>query len=223
GMALTAPYPLGVTNITWAATDTAGNQSTCTQTITVTNAAPTANAGPDQVLPHATAGVPTTVILDGAASSDPNPAQVLSFEWTQTGGPLVSLASANTATPSFVAPCPVSSVVLTFQLKVTDSCGVMSTDNVAVTVTNAAPTANAGPDQVLPHATAGVPTTVMLDGAASNDPEGQPLSFQWTQTAGTPVTLNRANTARPTFVAPCPVSSVVLTFQLKVTDSCGVM
>jgi hypothetical protein len=37
---LTDPYPLGVTTITWTATDAAGNTAAATQTVTVTNPAP---------------------------------------------------------------------------------------------------------------------------------------------------------------------------------------
>jgi hypothetical protein len=42
GQALNMPYPQGATTITWTATDAAGNQSTCQQTVTVTNPAPLA-------------------------------------------------------------------------------------------------------------------------------------------------------------------------------------
>src|SRR5204862_3718419 len=35
GQPLNAPYPVGVTTITWSATDGSGNSSTCKQTITV--------------------------------------------------------------------------------------------------------------------------------------------------------------------------------------------
>jgi hypothetical protein len=42
GRPLTDPYPLGTTTITWTATDSSGNHSSCTQTITVSdNVAPT--------------------------------------------------------------------------------------------------------------------------------------------------------------------------------------
>lgn len=38
--ALTDPYPLGSTTITWTATDSSGNESSCSQVITVTNPSP---------------------------------------------------------------------------------------------------------------------------------------------------------------------------------------
>jgi uncharacterized repeat protein (TIGR01451 family) len=42
GQSLSAPYPRGTTTITWTATDSHGNQATCTQTVTVVdNEAPT--------------------------------------------------------------------------------------------------------------------------------------------------------------------------------------
>ncbi|MBI3856681.1 MAG: hypothetical protein HY293_13420, partial [Planctomycetes bacterium] len=49
---------------------------------------------------------------------------------------------------------------------------------------NTAPVANAGPNQTL------APTKVTLNGSASSDPDGQPVSFQWLQTLGPPVILN---------------------------------
>jgi hypothetical protein len=35
GLALSAPYPVGVTTVTWTATDSAGNTASCTQTVTI--------------------------------------------------------------------------------------------------------------------------------------------------------------------------------------------
>src|SRR5213078_3315813 len=76
------------------------------------------------------------------------------------------------------------------------------------------PLAAAGPDQVvLPSA------AVALDGTASHDFDGTIVSYAWTQTAGTPVTLTGADTATPGFTAPA--GSGTLTFQLTVTDNDG--
>jgi hypothetical protein len=99
----------------------------------VTNTAPTANAGPDQFVNEG-----ALVTLSGS-SSDPNPGQTLTFTWTQTGGPPVTLTGANTATPTFTAP-PVpegACQVLTFKLTVTDPCGGIAMDTVTVSVEGA--------------------------------------------------------------------------------------
>jgi hypothetical protein len=59
------------------------------------DAPPTANAGPDQAVDEG-----SQVMLSGSGS-DPDVGQTLSFMWTQTGGPAVTLMGANTATPTF--------------------------------------------------------------------------------------------------------------------------
>lgn len=119
-------FPLGTTTVT--CTTTAGPM--CSFTVTVTNAAPTANAGPDQTVDEG-----ATVTLMGLAT-DPNAghAAAASFQWTQTGGPPVVINNANMAMATFTAPeAPdVQCLTLTFQLKVTDPCGAMSTDTVVI-------------------------------------------------------------------------------------------
>lgn len=62
---------------------------------------------------------------------------------------------------------------------------------------------------------------VTLSAAGSMDAEG-PVSFAWSQSGGAPaVSLQGANTASATFVAPDVASNTVLTFQLLVTDGSG--
>src|SRR5687767_395096 len=62
------------------------------------NISPSANAGSAQTV---VAGA--TVTLNGSSSSDPD-GTIAAFAWTQTTGTPVTLVSAGTATPTFVAP-----------------------------------------------------------------------------------------------------------------------
>ena len=69
---------------------------------------------------------------------------------------------------------------------------------------NQEPVASAGADQsVLSGA------LVTLSGTASTDPDGDSLTFAWSQTGGTAVTLSNANTASPTFTAPGAATTLV--------------
>ena len=78
---------------------------------------------------------------------------------------------------------------------------------------NQAPDANAGADQ---NATAG--SVVTLQGSASSDPDGDPLTFQWRSLSapdGTTVSLSGAATAQATFT---PSVAGVYEFELTVSD-----
>ena len=80
-------------------------------------------------------------------------------------------------------------------------------------VGNSAPVADAGPDQI------GVGAgTVTLNGSGSYDPEGDPLTYQWTQIAGPSVSITGANTATATFPAAAGQS---YSFRLTVKDPGG--
>jgi hypothetical protein len=92
----------------------------------VNDNSPTANAGPDQtVAPGA------SVSLDGTGSSDPD-GDGLSYAWTQTAGPSVTLSSDSTAGPSFTAPT--GPAKLNFNLQVCDTHSACDTDSVTVNV-----------------------------------------------------------------------------------------
>ena len=107
-------------------------EDTVTVEVTNVNNLPVADADVDKTLNENTA-----VMLNGNGSSDPD-SDTLTFSWTQVGGPAVTLAGANTATPSFTTPfvSPGGSA-LTFQLSVDDGYGGTATDTMVVNVQNA--------------------------------------------------------------------------------------
>jgi hypothetical protein len=93
------------------------------------NRVPVAVAGSAQTVP-----VGSSVQLDGSGSSDPD-GDALSYQWAQTGGPVVSLSGLDTATPTFVAPG--SPATLVFELTVSDGQVTSSPASVSVTVAEA--------------------------------------------------------------------------------------
>ncbi|MBY0505649.1 MAG: OmpA family protein [Bryobacteraceae bacterium] len=77
----------------------------------------------------------------------------------------------------------------------------------------ATPVADAGPDQI--GVAAG---SILLDGSASFHPDGDPITFQWTQVAGPAVSLAGVNTARATFTGE---EGQLYAFRLTVRDPRG--
>ncbi|MBA2278602.1 MAG: hypothetical protein H0W06_12650, partial [Chloroflexia bacterium] len=80
-------------------------------------------------------------------------------------------------------------------------------------VPNAAPTANAGADQAAVDEDGDGVVEVTLDGSASTDPEGGPLTYAWTLASG------RALATAARLVVAVPVGTH--TFTLAVTDAAG--
>ncbi|WP_419941106.1 Ig-like domain-containing protein [Candidatus Palauibacter sp.] len=89
-------------------------------------------------------------------------------------------------------------------VRITDGAGPRS---------NRPPLADAGSSQTVDER-----TVVNLDGSASEDPDDDPLSFSWSQTAGPDAGLLGANTEYPSFAAPEVDSTTTLRFQLRVSD-----
>jgi K319L-like, PKD domain/Calx-beta domain len=76
-----------------------------------------------------------------------------------------------------------------------------------------APTANAGADQTVDEL-----TLVQLDGTGSSDPQGEALTYAWSQLSGPAVTLSDPTSATPTFTAPDVTGTTTLEFRLDVCD-----
>ena len=178
-------------------------------TATESNRAPTANAGADQ-----TVAVGSVVNLDGSASNDAD-GDPITYVWSMTSRPEGSIAGIKdpySATTLFLADV---AGTYTITLLVGDGTVLSTLDEMVVTAVaaNGVPVANAGPDQSV---TTGA--TVTLNGGASTDPEGDPLTFQWTLTskpAGSAAALSDPAAVAPQLVADVDGDYVV---QLVVTD-----
>ena len=225
----TAPATAAELVFTLTVTDDSGDSATNTgeDTVTITVTAPVATNQP----PVADAGdaqsvtTGATVTLTGSATDPDDNDDALTYSWTHTStdgdtpATPITLSGGTTATATFT---PDTAAVLVFTLTVTDDSGDSATntnaDTVTITVTaplatNQPPVANAGDDQSV---TTG--TEVTLTGSAT-DPDGDALTYSWTQTSGTNVTLSNTAIAGPTFTAPDTAAELV--FTLTVTDDSG--
>jgi LmbE family N-acetylglucosaminyl deacetylase len=151
-----------------------------------------------------------SVALDGSRSSAQS-GGALSYAWTQTKGPTVTLSSATAAKPTFTTPS--HPTLLRFRLVVSDGSQTSAPDEVTVRVPASDPTpvAVVGPPQTVASG-----ASVALEGSASYDPNSEPLSYAWLQVGGPTVTLSGATTPTPSFTAPAGPASLV--FALTVSN-----
>ena len=170
-----------------------------------------ANAGGSQTT------TPGSVVTLNGLTSTPNTG--LFYTWTQTGGPAVSLAGANTAQPTFIAPAAAASTRYTFQLVAQATYGTQ--DSAAPSeIDTAVVYVNQQPSLVLIMSAAsvirsGVATTLTV----TVTPTTSPLFYEWTKVSGPAVPLGGANTSAASFVAPSVSSATPMVFSVKVSRS----
>ena len=172
--------------------------TTVTVTVASANAAPVANAGPNQNVVLA-----AVVTLNGAGSTDANN-DALIYKWALVSKPANSaaaLSSASVATPTFTADL---AGVYVATLIVNDGKvdSVVSAVTITAAAANVAPVANAGTAQTLTRTNGSV--VVTLNGSGSTDANNDALTYRWvltSQPTGSTATLSSATVVQPTFTA----------------------
>ncbi|MGH9906999.1 MAG: HYR domain-containing protein, partial [Pyrinomonadaceae bacterium] len=154
GEALTAAYPIGVTEITRVVTDPSGRQATCTQLITVlpnqvltitcpNDVSANSPTGCDPATVNvgtATSNSATAVITsersDGLPLTDPYPVGITTIEWTATDTDTqvasctqtVTVTGTDTTPPTLVVPPNVSVTTSTCTATLDDELGVATAE-----------------------------------------------------------------------------------------------
>ena len=215
----TAPATAAVLVFTMSVTD-GTDASTDTVTITVT-----APLSADADLSGLTISAGTLPTFDAAtisyAVSVDN--EVTSVTLTPTvNDAAASVTVDDTAATSGTPSAPITLAVGINAIDIVVTAEDTTTKTYTVTVTRAAPVITNQP----PVAEAGAPQSVTtgesvtLTGSATDpDDNDDDLTYSWTQTSGTDVTLSGATAADPTFTAPD--TAAVLVFELTVTDDSG--
>ncbi len=176
--------------------------------------------------PLTTAGTPASFVMtartmiDTGAPTDPDAAGTAgSVKISDDGAGVKTASCGGSKAISGKGGHQDEELIFTFDAPVSASCVRVGLDGVHFHDSSSSiqfaptPKADAGADLTV-HELA----PVMLDATGSSAPQGAPLLFQWTQTAGPAVTLSDANGAQPTFVAPDVAQSALLEFRVEVSS-----
>jgi hypothetical protein len=176
------------------------------------NSAPIVDAGVDQTANE-------NAVVNLSCSATDIDGDMISFTWSSSNSEVV-IGDSSSANTTVQIPAVIEDQVITMTCSATDG-RLSSSDNMNINVVNLLNlpiVADAGVDQIVNEH-----VKVSLDGSMSNDPEGQELSYMWTQISGEPVVLSSVSSVTPSFTSPTVANGEikVLVFELKVFDDNG--
>jgi dienelactone hydrolase len=175
------------------------------------NQPPVVNAGTD-----VTITLPTSSATAKATATDVG-GSIAKYAWTKVAGPTAyTISNAAILNPVFSG---LTAGVYTFRLTVTDNLGAVTSDDMNITVNAAAsglPVANAGTDHSITLPT----NSVSLTGSGS-EVGGTISSWLWTKIAGP--TTGTVTTSTSASTTATGLAAGVYSFELKITDSKGVI
>ncbi|MBI3891473.1 MAG: hypothetical protein HY303_08090 [Candidatus Wallbacteria bacterium] len=135
---------------------------------------------------QSTVGGPQLIELDGSLSIDPQ-RQPLTYVWTLLNQPAGAASfTSSLPTTAYLATLPGA---YKFALSVVDRSLLAGSATVVVTILDVPPVSVVGPDLQLYLGNgsagigAGTTQSVRLDGSRSSDPNGQPISYEWSVVA----------------------------------------
>ncbi|MDP4238244.1 MAG: family 16 glycosylhydrolase [Bacteroidota bacterium] len=171
------------------------------------NNPPVANAGSDKTYNVNSSADKITLTLDGSGSSDSD-GTIVSYVWKENG-----LVIGNGKSTSMTLPTGKHKITL----EVTDNDGIMSADDVLITIVNVnniAPVANAGSNVTIVDTDKNGSESVTLDGSLSTDADGTIVNYSWIEDN---VEIGNGKTAAVT------LSLGIHVIKLEITDNDGTM
>ena len=211
---LTLPVVSVNTPVTCTLTASTAEGDSANDSITITviggtsddqNHNPVADAGQNKIV---FSGKTVTLIGD-ATDQDGDP---MTYAWTCDSG---SLSNPSILNPVFTAPVVSSETTVSCNLVASDSKGGSGNDYVYITITTTAQ------DNQNPNVDAGTDKTIAVGGSVRllgtiSDPDGDPLTYNWSCTQGS---LSSTNVLNPTFNAFGVSDGSVAVCTLNVTDN----
>lgn len=185
--------------------------STVGVSVSTTNTPPVASASLTGTNPFP-AGT-TSVTLDGEATDSQDPDCCAVHTWSQVSGPTTASFNPSAWNPVVTN---LSAGAYVFKLRVQDSGGLSSEATVSVVIqaSNLPPIVSPAPPYILLNSATSTPVA-----ATASDPEGQAMTYLWSQVSGpNTAVITNGSTLNAT------VSSLIVgqyTFNIRVTDVTG--